>query len=135
MALRSIHGWHCANNSAQSPDSASDLERLRASLPATVGNSAGAFGETLLAGTPLGRFGEPEDIAPLAVFLASEDSHWVPGESIRASGAFPRWVTDMTDQAFWPTRACARLKVFCHAKLCSLHVSEVEICLGFHDGI
>ncbi|MFI8643485.1 glucose 1-dehydrogenase [Pseudomonas iridis] len=54
--------------------------------PATDGNFAGEFGEKLIAGTPLGRFGEPEDIAPLAVFLASRDSHWVTGESIRASG-------------------------------------------------
>jgi 3-oxoacyl-[acyl-carrier protein] reductase len=54
--------------------------------PATAGNFDGEFGEKLLAGTPLGRFGEPEDIAPLAVFLASEDSHWITGESIRASG-------------------------------------------------
>jgi len=54
--------------------------------PATAGNFDGEFGEKLIAGTPLGRFGEPEDIAPLAVFLASEDSHWITGESIRASG-------------------------------------------------
>jgi len=54
--------------------------------PATAGNFDGEFGEKLLAGTPLGRFGEPEDIAPLAVFLASEDAHWITGESIRASG-------------------------------------------------
>ncbi len=54
--------------------------------PATDGNFAGELGEKLLAGTPLGRFGEPEDIAPLAVFLASDDSHWVTGESIRAAG-------------------------------------------------
>lgn len=54
--------------------------------PATDGNFAGELGERLLAGTPLGRFGEPEDIAPLAVFLASDDSHWITGESIRAAG-------------------------------------------------
>jgi 3-oxoacyl-[acyl-carrier protein] reductase len=54
--------------------------------PATAGHFAGELGEKILAGTPLGRFGEPEDIAPLAVFLASGDSHWVTGESIRASG-------------------------------------------------
>jgi 3-oxoacyl-[acyl-carrier protein] reductase len=54
--------------------------------PATAGNFAGEFGEKLIAGTPLGRFGEPEDVAPLAVFLASEDAHWITGESIRASG-------------------------------------------------
>lgn len=45
--------------------------------PGTKGNFDGELGEKLLAGTPLGRFGEPDDIAPLAVFLASEDSHWV----------------------------------------------------------
>jgi 3-oxoacyl-[acyl-carrier protein] reductase len=54
--------------------------------PATAGNFEGKFGEKLIAGTPLGRFGEPEDIAPLAVFLASDDAHWITGESIRASG-------------------------------------------------
>jgi 3-oxoacyl-[acyl-carrier protein] reductase len=54
--------------------------------PATVGAFVGELGEKVLAGTPLGRFGEPEDIAPVAVFLASEDSHWVTGESLRAAG-------------------------------------------------
>lgn len=54
--------------------------------PATAGNFEGELGEKLIAGTPLGRFGEPEDIAPLAVFLASEDAHWITGESIRAAG-------------------------------------------------
>jgi 3-oxoacyl-[acyl-carrier protein] reductase len=54
--------------------------------PATNGNFAGVFGDKLIAGTPLGRFGEPEDIAPVAVFLASDDAHWVTGESLRASG-------------------------------------------------
>jgi len=54
--------------------------------PATAGNFDGELGEKLIAGTPLGRFGEPEDIAPLALFLASDDAHWVTGESIRASG-------------------------------------------------
>jgi 3-oxoacyl-[acyl-carrier protein] reductase len=54
--------------------------------PATHGHFEGELGEKILAGTPLGRFGEPEDIAPLAVFLASDDSHWVTGESIRSAG-------------------------------------------------
>jgi 3-oxoacyl-[acyl-carrier protein] reductase len=54
--------------------------------PATEGHFAGELGVKILAGTPLGRFGEPADIAPVAVFLASEDSHWVTGESIRAAG-------------------------------------------------
>ena len=54
--------------------------------PATAGNFAGEFGQQLIAGTPLGRFGEPDDIAPVAVFLASDDAHWVTGDSIRVSG-------------------------------------------------
>jgi 3-oxoacyl-[acyl-carrier protein] reductase len=36
--------------------------------------------------TPLGRYAEPEDIAPIAVFLASGDSGWLTGETITASG-------------------------------------------------
>ncbi|MCU5775278.1 glucose 1-dehydrogenase [Erwiniaceae bacterium BAC15a-03b] len=54
--------------------------------PGTDGNFAGDLGEKLIAGTPLGRFGEPEDIAPVVVFLASDDAHWVTGESLRVSG-------------------------------------------------
>lgn len=54
--------------------------------PATAGNFDGELGEKIIAGTPLGRFGEPADIAPLAVFLASDDAHWITGESIRAAG-------------------------------------------------
>lgn len=53
---------------------------------ATQGNFAGELGERLLAETPLGRFGEPEDIAPTVLFLASDDAHWISGESIRATG-------------------------------------------------
>lgn len=36
--------------------------------------------------TPLGRAGQPEDIASIAVFLASDDSGWLTGERIVASG-------------------------------------------------
>lgn len=36
--------------------------------------------------TPLGRIGQPQDIAGAAVFLASDDSAWVTGESIYVSG-------------------------------------------------
>jgi len=54
--------------------------------PATDGKFAGDLRDRLLAETPLGRVGEPEDIAPTAVFLASEDSAWVSGESIRVTG-------------------------------------------------
>jgi 3-oxoacyl-[acyl-carrier protein] reductase len=36
--------------------------------------------------TPLGRLGEPEDIAAAAVFLASDASSWITGETIRVGG-------------------------------------------------
>ena len=32
--------------------------------------------------TPLGRIGQPSDIAPVAVFLASDDARWVTGETL-----------------------------------------------------
>jgi 3-oxoacyl-[acyl-carrier protein] reductase len=36
--------------------------------------------------TPLGRIAQPQDIAPIAVFLASPDSGWLTGETLFASG-------------------------------------------------
>lgn len=36
--------------------------------------------------TPLGRIGQPDDIAPIASFLASDDSGWLTGELLVASG-------------------------------------------------
>ena len=36
--------------------------------------------------TPLGRIGQPADIAAVAVFLASDDARWVTGETLFASG-------------------------------------------------
>ncbi len=44
------------------------------------------FQKNYQAQTPLGRYAEPEDIAPVAVFLASGDSGWLTGETITASG-------------------------------------------------
>ncbi len=44
------------------------------------------FANDLIAKTPLGRAGQPSDIASIAVFLASEDSGWLTGEHILASG-------------------------------------------------
>jgi len=46
------------------------------------------FEKFALAQTPLGRIGQPSDIASIAVFLASEDSAWLTGERLLASGGF-----------------------------------------------
>lgn len=58
----------------------------------TEGNRSSSFvgsraGDEAIAATPLGaRFAKPEEIAPLVVFLASDDAAWITGERISASG-------------------------------------------------
>lgn len=42
--------------------------------------------ESIVAGTPLGRLGRPDDISGVVSFLASEDGAWVTGQIIEASG-------------------------------------------------
>ena len=44
------------------------------------------FEKAAIAQTPLGRIGQPSDIASIAVFLASEDSTWLTGEQLLATG-------------------------------------------------
>jgi 3-oxoacyl-[acyl-carrier protein] reductase len=44
------------------------------------------FEKGAIAQTPLGRTGQPGDIADIAVFLASDASRWLTGEQIVASG-------------------------------------------------
>jgi 3-oxoacyl-[acyl-carrier protein] reductase len=52
----------------------------------TAGISGGDFEKHMVSQTPLGRLGQPGDIAPVAVFLASSDSAWVTGETLGVSG-------------------------------------------------
>jgi 3-oxoacyl-[acyl-carrier protein] reductase len=53
-------------------------------------HSAGIIGshfeKQMVQQTPLGRIGKPDDIAPVAVFLASDDSRWMTGETLVVSG-------------------------------------------------
>ena len=53
-------------------------------------HSAGIIGsefeKQMVADTPLGRLGQPDDIAGVAVFLASDSARWLTGERITASG-------------------------------------------------
>ena len=52
----------------------------------TAGINGSELEASIISSTPLGRAGQPDDIARVAVFLASEDSAWVTGEKITASG-------------------------------------------------
>ncbi len=59
----------------------------------TDGFRASGFAESDLrkqveAQTPLGRIGQPQDVATVATFLASADSGWITGETFHVSGGF-----------------------------------------------
>jgi 3-oxoacyl-[acyl-carrier protein] reductase len=55
-------------------------------------HSAGIIGsdlqKTVANQTPLGRIGQPDDIGPVAVFLASPDSGWITGQKLLVSGGY-----------------------------------------------
>ena len=52
----------------------------------TAGFIGSEFHNNAAAGTPLGRIGQPNDIATAAVFLASDDAGWINGQVINAAG-------------------------------------------------
>ena len=67
------------------------VNSLNPGMIETEGLHAAGFAESdfrkhLEATTPLGRIGQPEDTAKVAVFLASDDSGWVTGETLLVSG-------------------------------------------------
>lgn len=67
------------------------VNAIKPGLVDTEGLQAGGFlesdfGPAILAETPLGRLGVPDDIAPAAVFLASDESSWTTGEFFILAG-------------------------------------------------
>jgi len=65
--------------------------RVNAIAPGLVMSDMGermlkAVGEQLVAGIPLGRPGQPEEIAKLAAFLVSDDAAWITGKIYRIDG-------------------------------------------------
>jgi len=52
----------------------------------TAGFSGTDFEKAIIAQTPFGRVGQPDEIADIAVFLAAKDSRWLTGETLIASG-------------------------------------------------
>ena len=53
---------------------------------ATAGIKGSEMEAQTIASTPLGRLGQPDDIARVVTFLASEDAGWLTGERITAAG-------------------------------------------------
>jgi 3-oxoacyl-[acyl-carrier protein] reductase len=67
------------------------VNSLSPGLVETEGTRAGGFSEGefksyAISRTPLGRVGVPDDIAKVAVFLASDDSAWMTGEVLPVGG-------------------------------------------------
>jgi 3-oxoacyl-[acyl-carrier protein] reductase len=44
------------------------------------------FEKSMIQGTPLGRLGQPDDVATVVAFLASDDARWVTGSLLQAAG-------------------------------------------------
>jgi len=67
------------------------VNSINPGMVVTEGVLAGGFLESdfqkmLESQTPLGRIGQPDDIAPAALFFASEDSKWITGETLLIAG-------------------------------------------------
>jgi 3-oxoacyl-[acyl-carrier protein] reductase len=58
--------------------------------PVDTGWPSDELRERLTPAFPAGRWGRPEDIAPVVAWLASDDSAWVTGQVIDAEGGFRR---------------------------------------------
>lgn len=54
----------------------------------STGIAESDFAQQIPAQTPLGRIGQPDDIAPAAVFLASSDAGWLTGETLFITGGY-----------------------------------------------
>lgn len=54
----------------------------------TAGFIGSEFHATAVAQTPLGRVGQPDDVGPVAVFLASDDARWITGQTHLVSGGY-----------------------------------------------
>lgn len=53
-----------------------------------IGVIGSDFEKDMVRRTSLGRLGQPDDIAKVAVFLASDDAAWITGERITVSGGY-----------------------------------------------
>jgi len=67
------------------------VNSINPGMVVTEGVLAGGFLESdfqkmLESQTPLGRIGRPDDIAPAALFFASDDSKWITGETLLIAG-------------------------------------------------
>jgi NAD(P)-dependent dehydrogenase (short-subunit alcohol dehydrogenase family) len=95
VAYAASKGAVLAMTRAMALDHAADKIRVNCICPGIVEtemvaafNMDQAARQQRLAMHPLGRFGQPEDIAGLAVFLASDESSWITGSTYTVDGGY-----------------------------------------------
>jgi meso-butanediol dehydrogenase / (S,S)-butanediol dehydrogenase / diacetyl reductase len=95
VAYAASKGAVLAMTRAMALDHAADKIRVNCICPGIVEtemvaafNMDEAARKQRLAMHPLGRFGQPEDVAGLAVFLASDDSSWITGSAYNVDGGY-----------------------------------------------
>ena len=59
---------------------------VRTNLTESAGLTTGLSGQRFLERTPLGRVGEPRDVAKVVAFLVSSDAGWITGQTISVDG-------------------------------------------------
>jgi 3-oxoacyl-[acyl-carrier protein] reductase len=75
-----------ANDTESSKEGAINPGMVETEGVHAAGFAESEFRKQLEAQTPLGRIGQPEDIAPAAVFFASTDAAWITGETLVIAG-------------------------------------------------
>ena len=95
VAYAASKGAVLAMTRAMALDHAEDNIRINCICPGIVETEmVAAFNlddnarQQRMAAHPMGRFGQPEDIAGLAVFLASEEARWITGAAFPADGGY-----------------------------------------------
>jgi hypothetical protein len=80
----------------------------------------------LISQAPLGRTGQVGDLAPIAVFLASDDSQWLTGEQLLAHRRCPPRQFPGDDHSSLKARGFRRIVVFVNPGLLSKTFSRVD---------
>ena len=57
-------------------------------VPSTTQQTSSAYREAFRQMVPLGRLGQPEDVAQAIVFLASDEASWITGTVLHVDGGF-----------------------------------------------
>ena len=73
---------------------------INTEIAKAVANNPAAM-KKILSRTPLGRFGEPSEVASIAVFLASDEASYITGQTIFPDGGrmFLNYTVDVPDKA------------------------------------